>query len=100
LYHRNRFWDWSVEAGYRTERSRKVTEGSDQGEIDLERYAERKRDALPGPGLDEEASPGKDLGNDACDERAAGTWTLTISDRAGIDTGTLNRWSLEITPAR
>jgi subtilisin-like proprotein convertase family protein len=30
---------------------------------------------------------------------ATGTWTLKISDHAGLDTGLLNSWSLEITPA-
>ncbi len=32
-------------------------------------------------------------------ESATGTWTLTISDNAGGDTGTLNSWALLITPA-
>ncbi|HJK94072.1 MAG TPA: proprotein convertase P-domain-containing protein [Polyangiaceae bacterium LLY-WYZ-15_(1-7)] len=30
-------------------------------------------------------------------EDAAGTWTLTVVDSAGADTGTLNRWALDIT---
>jgi subtilisin-like proprotein convertase family protein len=30
---------------------------------------------------------------------ASGAWTLKISDHAGLDTGLLNSWSLEITPA-
>jgi subtilisin-like proprotein convertase family protein len=30
---------------------------------------------------------------------ASGVWTLKISDHAGIDTGSLNSWALEITPA-
>ena len=29
---------------------------------------------------------------------ARGTWTLKVSDRAGSDTGTLNRWALTVTP--
>jgi len=32
-------------------------------------------------------------------EMATGTWTLTISDQASGDTGTLNSWSLRILPA-
>jgi hypothetical protein len=31
---------------------------------------------------------------------ANGTWTLTVVDRAAVDTGTLNRWALVIAPAR
>jgi subtilisin-like proprotein convertase family protein len=31
---------------------------------------------------------------------ARGTWTLRVADRAGTDTGTLNRWALTVTPAR
>ena len=30
---------------------------------------------------------------------ATGAWTLKISDHAGLDTGSLNSWALEITPA-
>lgn len=30
---------------------------------------------------------------------SAGTWTLTISDNAFLDTGTLNSWSLTVVPA-
>jgi subtilisin-like proprotein convertase family protein len=30
---------------------------------------------------------------------ASGDWTLKISDNAGLDTGSLNSWTLEITPA-
>ena len=30
---------------------------------------------------------------------ASGIWTLKISDHAGLDTGSLNSWALEITPA-
>jgi subtilisin-like proprotein convertase family protein len=30
---------------------------------------------------------------------ASGVWTLKISDHAGLDTGSLNSWALEITPA-
>jgi subtilisin-like proprotein convertase family protein len=32
-------------------------------------------------------------------QNAAGTWTLSVSDRASIDVGTLNSWSLSITGA-
>lgn len=35
------------------------------------------------------------------DERpAAGTWSLVVSDHAGLDVGTLDAWSLELTPAK
>ncbi|TWT44283.1 Lys-gingipain precursor [Phycisphaerae bacterium RAS1] len=31
-------------------------------------------------------------------QRPTGTWTLTVSDQAGADTGTLNSWTLRILP--
>lgn len=35
------------------------------------------------------------------DERpAAGTWSLVVSDHAALDVGTLDAWSLELTPAK
>ncbi|NLF29331.1 MAG: hypothetical protein GX591_00420 [Planctomycetes bacterium] len=36
---------------------------------------------------------------DLVGESPAGTWTLTISDMAGGDTGTLNAWALEVLPS-
>ncbi len=32
-------------------------------------------------------------------ESLSGNWTLTVSDNAGADTGTLNNWGMRITPA-
>jgi subtilisin-like proprotein convertase family protein len=32
--------------------------------------------------------------------QAQGDWTLTVSDHAGADTGTLNSWSIRIIPAQ
>lgn len=31
---------------------------------------------------------------------AAGTWSLVVADRAGLDVGTLDAWSLQLTPAK
>ena len=46
-----------MEAGYRTERSSKVTEGSDQGEIDLGQLAAEIR-KKHGKGTDDELDQG------------------------------------------
>jgi uncharacterized repeat protein (TIGR01451 family) len=62
-------------------------EGSD-GSVETE------CDNGPGPALSGLLSPSPGALSDFDGEDVSGTWRLTISDHAGVDTGTLNRWCL------